>query len=183
MDQNVADTTPPTLKLLGSAMITLPEGETYMEPGVMVKNAYDQANGYDLVTEGSINNAAPGDYTLTYTATDKAGNVANITRTVRVVDTTRPVITLEGEALITIQVGSTYTDQGATVTDNVDATRIIQTADSVDSNTVGNYTLRYNAVDADGNAATEVTRTVKVVDTTRPVITLEGDASITIQGG
>jgi hypothetical protein len=41
--------------------------------------------------------------------------------------------------------------------------RIIQTADSVDINTVGNYTLRYNAVDAADNAATVVTRTVKVV--------------------
>ncbi|MBT3598148.1 MAG: DUF5011 domain-containing protein, partial [Verrucomicrobia bacterium] len=104
MDQNAADTTPPTLKLLGSAMMTLTDRETYMEPGVMVENAYDQANGYDLVTEGSINNAAPGDYTLTYTATDKAGNKASITRTIRVVDTTPPVIPINGDYAVEAEV-------------------------------------------------------------------------------
>ncbi|MDA7523021.1 leucine-rich repeat protein, partial [bacterium] len=67
-------------------------------------------------------------------------------------DTTAPVISLIGDALITIQVGSTYTDQDATVTDDVDATRTVQTDDAVDSNTVGNYTLRYHAMDAAGNA-------------------------------
>ena len=34
-----------------------------------------------------------------------------------------------------------------------------------------------------GNAATEVTRTVNVNDTTAPVITLVGDAEITVEVG
>jgi hypothetical protein len=38
-------------------------------------------------------------------------------------------------------------------------------------NTVGTYTITYNASDPSGNAATPVTRTVNVVDTTAPVIT------------
>ena len=37
--------------------------------------------------------------------------------------------------------------------------------------------------DASGNAATEVTRTVNVVDTTIPVITLTGTAIVTIEVG
>ena len=37
--------------------------------------------------------------------------------------------------------------------------------------------------DSSGNAATEVTRTVNVTDTTAPVITLVGDAEITVEVG
>ena len=38
--------------------------------------------------------------------------------------------------------------------------------------------LTYNVSDDAGNAATEVTRTVNVTDTTAPVITLVGDAVV-----
>ena len=52
---------------------------------------------------------------------DAAGYAATeVTRTVNVVDTTVPVITLVGSESVTIQVGETYTDAGATATDNYD---------------------------------------------------------------
>ena len=38
----------------------------------------------------------------------------------RVTDITAPVITLNGDAQITVEVGSTYTDLGATASDNYD---------------------------------------------------------------
>ena len=41
--------------------------------------------------------------------------------------------------------------------------------------------MTYNVSDDAGNAATEVTRTVNVTDTTAPVITLVGDAQITVE--
>ena len=127
-----------------------------------------------------------GAYTLTYNVTDANGNVAvEVTRTVNVVDTTVPVITLTGEATVTIEVGSTYTDAGATATDNYDGdiTSSIVTVNPVDATTVGTYTLTYNVTDANGNVAVEVTRTVNVVDTTVPVITLTGEATVTIEVG
>ena len=52
--------------------------------------------------------------------TDSSGNDATeVTRTVNVTDTTAPVITLVGDAQITVEVGSTYTEEGATASDNV----------------------------------------------------------------
>ena len=51
----------------------------------------------------------------------------------------------------------------------MDANRTLQTTDFV-----GNYTLRYNAVDAAGNAVREITCTVEVVDRNAPVIILNG---------
>ena len=106
-----------------------------------------------------------GAYTVTYNVTDANGNAAvEVTRTVNVIDTTIPVITLVGDATLTVEVGSTYTDDGATATDNYDGnlTASIVTVNPVDETTVGAYTVTYNVTDANGNAAVEVTRTVNV---------------------
>ena len=80
-------------------------------------------------------------------------------RTVNVVDTTAPVITLLGEAIVTIEVGTTYTDAGATALDNYDGdlTSSIVIVNNVDTSTVGTYTLTYNVSDTSGNAAVPVT--------------------------
>jgi uncharacterized protein (TIGR02145 family) len=82
-------------------------------------------------------------------------------------------ITLTGDATVTIEVGSTYTDAGATAKDNYDEDipSSIVTVNDVDTAVVGTYTVTYNVTDTNGNAAVEVTRTVNVVDTTAPVVT------------
>ena len=51
---------------------------------------------------------------------------------------------------------------------------------SVDSDRAGVYVLTYTAVDSEGNEAKPVTRTVTVADTTPPVITLLGEATVEI---
>jgi len=80
-------------------------------------------------------------------------------------DTTAPVITLVGLSEIIVKLGTSYTDAGATATDNVDGdlTTSIVTVNPVNINTTGIYTITYNVSDAEGNAATEVTRTVRVM--------------------
>jgi endoglucanase Acf2 len=112
-----------------------------------------------VTTSGSVG-AAAGTYTLTYTATDSAGNSATATRTVIVVDTTAPVISLVGAASVTHEQGTPYSDPGASATDTVDGAVAVVTTGSVDD-AVGTYTLTYTATDAAGNSATE-TRTVIV---------------------
>ncbi len=79
-------------------------------------------------------------------------------------DTTPPVITLLGDASVTLTVGGTFTDAGATATDDVDGditSHIVETG-TVDVNTLATYTLTYNVSDTAGNPATPVTRTVVV---------------------
>ncbi len=93
-------------------------------------------------------------------------------------DTTAPVITLLGANPMTIEAGSTFTDPGAQVTDNVDATTTIYGTSTVNADVPGDYTVTYNHSDAAGNPAATVVRTVHVVDTTAPVITLVGCESI-----
>ena len=85
------------------------------------------------------------------------------TGTIHVLDASVPVITLIGANPLEIYKGATFSDPGATVTDNVDATRTITGSGAVNTATVGNYTLNYNTTDAAGNPAVQVTRAVNVV--------------------
>ena len=81
-------------------------------------------------------------------------------------DTVFPVITILGDNPASVELGSTYTDAGATS----DGGETVSSSGSVDTNTVGTYTITYSATDSAGNTST-ATRTVNVVDTTPPVIT------------
>ncbi len=96
-----------------------------------------------------------------------------------IADITIPVIILLGNATVNIEVGSSYTDEGATATDNIDGdiTGSIVTGNPVDINTLGTYTVTYNVSDAAGNAATEVTRIVNVVES--DLYTVDVNGSIT----
>jgi hypothetical protein len=121
---------------------------------------------------------------VTYNATDASGNIAaQDTRTVIVEDTTAPIITLTGAASVTLEcVLDSYTESGAVATDACDPNvAVVVDGDVVDVNTLGTYVVTYNATDASGNVAAQVTRTVIVEDTTAPVISLNGDAAITLE--
>jgi hypothetical protein len=93
-----------------------------------------------------------------------------VVRTVTVVDTLPPVITLNGEAAVTIEVGLPYTDAGASAIDALDGDVNVSVQSNVEINTVGSYTVTYSASDAAGHSA-EVARTVNVIATGGPVIT------------
>jgi PKD repeat protein len=98
-------------------------------------------------------------------------------------DTSPPVITLTGSALVTIEAGADYTDAGATASDTLDGAIPVVVANEVNAQVPGSYLVSFTATDAAGNAAVEVTRTVIVEDTLPPVITLIGSASVTIEAG
>jgi PKD repeat protein len=109
-----------------------------------------------------------GTYTVKLTASNGIGDEdvaqAEVVIEIVVADTEAPVITLLGDAEVTINVGDTFDDLGATATDNVDGdiTDDIAVTGTVDVNAAGSYTLNYNVSDAAGNAADEVSRTVIV---------------------
>ena len=81
-------------------------------------------------------------------------------------DSIAPVITLLGDATVSIEVGDTYIDAGATAKDNYDGdiTSNIVTVSNVDTAIVGIYTVTYDVSDANGNAAFTITRIVSVED-------------------
>jgi len=81
-------------------------------------------------------------------------------------DTTPPIITLKGNKNIRITLGSSYTDAGATATDNIDGdlTSKIVTVNNVNTSVPGTYTVTYNVSDSAGNKAAGVSRTVTVIN-------------------
>jgi hypothetical protein len=106
-----------------------------------------------------------GNTLVTITATAVNHTVATASASIledEVPDTIKPVIALIGDNPLLLANGATYTDPGATVTDNVDATRTIQGTGTVNTTAAGDYTITYNATDAAGNAAIAVLRTVRV---------------------
>jgi len=77
-------------------------------------------------------------------------------------DTTPPVIKLNGAASVSVAWGGSYNDSGASVSDNVDASRTISGIGSVNTSKPGVYTITFDATDAAGNSANQVIRTVTV---------------------
>jgi hypothetical protein len=77
-------------------------------------------------------------------------------------DTARPVIQLNGAQEISMELGTAYTDPGATATDDIDGALTPTVAIPVDPAVIGTYTVTYTAIDSAGNAAVPVTRTVHV---------------------
>lgn len=174
----VADSIAPTISLTGSATVNHEQGTTYTDAGATASDNIDGNITTNIVVSGSVNVNAAGTYVLTYNVTDVGGNSATaVTRNVVVSDTTAPVITLSGSTPINHQQGTTYTDAGATASDNIDGniTTNISVTNAVNTSVAGSYTVTYNVSDAAGNAATAVTRTVNVGDTIPPVLSLIGD--------
>ncbi len=170
---NVIDTTKPSITILGDNPASAEVFGTYTDPGATANDNLDGDLSASIVTVNSVNTGVLGAYTVTYNVTDANGNIADeAVRTVNVIDGTKPVITLLGDSTTAVEVGSTYTDSGATASDNLDGdlTASIVTVDSVNTSVVGEYSVTYNVTDSNGNSATEVVRTVNVVDTTIPVI-------------
>jgi len=115
-----------------------------------------------------------GEHIIVLEAIDKAGAFDTNEVTVIVQDTTPPVITLNGPATMTLECGvDSYTEPGATATDICDGNvPVVIGGDVVDTSTCRTYVVTYDATDASGNAAEQVTRTVIVQDTIPPEFTL-----------
>ena len=79
----VADKTAPTITLLGESAVEIGLDSSYEDAGATATDAVD--GSVDVVTTGSVDTSAAATYTLTYTATDTAGNSSSATRDVTVV--------------------------------------------------------------------------------------------------
>ncbi len=175
----------------------------------LVKIAYQfQAKGlnnWEVVDK--LDTSKLGTYKITYTAYDKAGNTAKGTRVVEIVDTTAPLLTLNGEKTLTLEAGvDTYEELGATATDNYDETveniqpeyihyrdkdGNLEKVTTVDTTKVGTYKIVYTHTDTNGNVGVDasradhnyVMRTVVIQDTTSPLLTLNGEKTLTLEAG
>ena len=175
------------LTLRGAAEITLEYGEAYEEPGadaVYYGTIFQQEPLDVAVTvEGAVDVSKVGTYVLHYNAAHEE-LADSASRTVHVVDTAVPVISLLGEPEITLPVGEEYVEFGWTASDNYsgDLTEAVTASGQLDPAVPGSYVLTYSVSDSSGNSCM-ASRTVTYVDVTAPVITLLGDGALEMDNG
>ena len=78
----LVDDQPPAITLYGDNPLTLTRGAHFTDPGASATDARD--GPVPVTVSGSVDTAAAGDYTLTYSAVDSLGNAAEVRRTVSV---------------------------------------------------------------------------------------------------
>ncbi len=177
----IEDTTIPVITLTGNAVEIVEVNTSYTDAWATANDNFDGIISWNITTVNPVDITTLWTYTITYDVIDSSSNPATqVTRTVNVVDTTIPVITLTGNAIETVEVNTSYIDAWATCSDNYDISCTTTDVNPVDITTIGSYQVTYNVIDTAGNPATEVTRTVNVVDTTPPVINLIGSTPLTI---
>ena len=182
----IKDTTPPEITILGSNPLQIEKGNAYVEAGAEVQDNVEGTitlNASNIT--GIVDTDTVGTYTVNYSYTDTGGNTVTANRTVNIVDTGIPTITLRGSATVNHELNTPYTDAGASAQD--DTGEVISSnvpfIGSVDANAKGTYTLTYNISDASGNAAPTVTRQVIVDDTGAPSLSLLGNPTMNLQKG
>ena len=79
----IVDEQAPTIILNGEAEMKIPIGVNYEELGAEV---FDNRSEPELIIEGEVDTATPGEYEIAYPAKDEAGNSTEITRKVIVIE-------------------------------------------------------------------------------------------------
>ena len=165
------------IELNGQTEITLEYGIGYEEQGAGAWFAYSKEGkepvSVQVLLDGQVDDQKIGDYSITYTAFYRE-HTCTAKRTVHVVDTQKPVITLMGEAAVTVLPTESYEEAGFTATDNYDGDLTSQVKREVlDGKIV------YTVADSSGNTVS-VERTVTENDPVPPVLELKGSDRITL---
>ena len=143
-------------------------GDEYLEAGAVASDETDGDVTSEIIIAGDdMNTNASGSYTITYDVSDAAAPQLTYTHgqgvATPVEDNTSPVITLNGDASVTIILGDKYLEAGAVASDETDGnitSEIIIAGDNVNTNALGSYTITYDVSDG-GQLTVQLTRTVR----------------------
>jgi peptidoglycan/xylan/chitin deacetylase (PgdA/CDA1 family) len=152
-------------------------GQSFQDPGASAQYRSLSGKAQELAVEttGSVDAQQLGTYTLTYRAKTRFASVSR-QRTVTVVDTQPPVLTLTDSGLTT-PLGQDYVEEGYTAIDNVDGDLTNQVTRRQEDDKI-----YYSVSDSSGNEATAV-RTILYRDPEAPDLVLIGGNQVTISSG
>ena len=149
--------------------ITVEYGKKFEEPKIKayVRGRLINRKGKEIkcTIDSNVDATKTGSYEIKVTA-QYGKKTATQTIKVEVRDKKDPEITLNGDAEMTVEAGSEFSDPGYTATDNCDGDitdSVKVSGDKVDKDKAGKYTVTYEVSDSSGNKAT-ATRVVSVYD-------------------
>ena len=142
----VKDTEPPVISLNSENILVCPNGKI-QNIDITVTDNYDEDIKDKLKSEVKDNK-------LYLSVTDSNNNTTEKIYDATIKDDEAPIININGSKNKTVIVGTKYTEEGATVTDNC-STPELNTSGSVDPNTLGTYIIKYTATDEANNTTTE----------------------------
>ncbi|MGL5244576.1 MAG: immunoglobulin-like domain-containing protein, partial [Sarcina sp.] len=164
----------------GAENITIKVGDVFdSKLGVVAVDKENKDLTDEIKIVGNVNNNIVGEYNVVYSVVDKNGNENTITRLVKVKNIEDPVII--GKDNVKIKVGEKFDEKAGIIAvdkDNKDLTEKIEVKGSVDSNTVGNYSVTY-VVEDENNNKTIAERQITVIKDDFPVI--EGAEKVLIK--
>lgn len=168
------------ITLEGDRQITLPYGTAYEDAGASAQFwgtvFHTESVTVEVTREGAVDTQALGSYTIRYEA--RYGNyIGTAYRTVHIVDTQAPVITLVSDPATYTLPGQIYQEEGFTASDDHDGdlTALVSRVDTGEK-------VIYTVSDSAGNK-TQVERPIVYDDPIPPEITLLGGSYITISAG
>jgi pimeloyl-ACP methyl ester carboxylesterase len=89
---NTFDATAPVINILGDNPLTITASTTatYIDPGATASDNIDGDISANISTSSNVDLTTVGTYSVVYTVSDNAGNIASSTRTVEVVEAPKP---------------------------------------------------------------------------------------------
>lgn len=164
----------PKITLKDKQEIELIYPEKYKEPGYKAKTVIKNLTK-KVKINGKVNNNKIGTYKITYQIKNLFFT-SEITRTIKIIDNEKPVITLKGNEEAIVCPNTTYQEEGYEVTDNYNK----DLNDKVDIINNQNEII-YSVKDESGNEG-KITRTIKYEDKNKPDLKLKS-GNITIYVG
>ena len=167
----------PIVEYKGEKVKNVEYGSIYNDEGINVYTKFKNIND-KVITESNVDTSKLGAYTVTYKV-PYLGKYKEYNRSINVVDTEKPELTLNGDVNYKLTFGKEYQEQGYTAKDNYDGDlteKVSVNKTDIDEN---NYDYHYEVTDSSGNK-TEVIRHVNIVDDVAPKITLKGSSVMSI---
>jgi hypothetical protein len=124
-----------------------------------------------------------GTYSITYQANTDESQSKVLTQTIHIKDTKGPQLVLLGKNPYPHPHASSWVDPGWLVSDNRDqnSSILVTNSDPPDTDTIGTYTITYQAIDRAGNI-TSKQREVEIIDDKEPTIVVSNSVVLVSKG-
>jgi hypothetical protein len=187
----VVDMDAPEITLIGDSSVTITLNTAFIDEGATATDNVDGTLDAFILTEGAVDSSTAGIYTLSYTASDSAGNTAQVSRKVSVQETGVPVVTAP-EAITVAAVNSAGASRfndavweflsDATAMDSVDGELTTISHNAPDTFPMGTTSVTFSVMNSAGQTG-YAQSTVTVIDQDAPSITVPTDITLSLESG